>query len=110
VKRQLKIPGYLRYMDDFTLFGDEAAGLERARDAIEAWLRRERGLELGRKRWDVVPTRQPACFVGYHVTCAGLWPGPKVKKRLRVRVRAAAARGGQALTRTLRSYRGIFLF
>ena len=110
VKRTLKIPGYLRYMDDFSLFCDDRAQLLAARTAIVDWLLRERGLTMGRKRWEVFDTREPSRFVGYRVSRGGIAPGPKVKRRMKKRLRAAAARGPEALERSLRSYRGVFLF
>ncbi len=110
VKRTLKVPGYLRYMDDFSLFTDDREQLLSARTQIAEWLLRERGLTLGRKRWEVFDTRDPTRFVGYRVSRAGVAPGPKVKRRLRKRLRAAAARGTDSLARSIASYRGVFLF
>jgi len=110
VTRTLKIPGYLRYMDDFSLFSDDREQLLAARDVVREWLVRERGLHLGRKRWEVFDTREPTRFVGYRVSRAGLAPGPKVKRRLKKRLRAAAERGPDSLARSLASYRGVFLF
>lgn len=110
VKRSLKIPGYLRYMDDFSLFCDDAARLEAAREAIADWLSRERGLTLNRKRWAVLPTTEPSRFMGYRVSQAGVAPGPKVRKRARRRIAAAAERGSTSLARCLSSYRGIYSF
>jgi len=110
VKRTLKIPGYLRYMDDFSLFADDRARLLGAREAIREWLFRERGLVLGRRRWEVMDAREPSRFVGYRISRAGTAPGPKVKRRLKKRLRAAAERGPDALARSLASYRGVFLF
>ena len=46
VKRELKIGAYLRYMDDFTLFGDDPVRLEEARGAIAAWLERHGEIPL----------------------------------------------------------------
>ncbi len=110
VKRALKILGYLRYMDDFSLFSDDREQLLAARDAVGEWLLRERGLQLGRKRWEVFDTREPTRFVGYRVSRAGLAPGPKVKRRLKKRLRASAERGPESLARSVASYRGVFLF
>jgi hypothetical protein len=110
VKRTLKIPGYLRYMDDFSLFCDDAGTLEAARTTIAEWLLRERGLALNPKRWAVFPTSVPSRFMGYRVTRSGVVPGKKVRKRARRRLQVAAARGDEALRRCLSSYRGIYLF
>ncbi len=93
VKRTLKIPGYLRYMDDFSLFCDDEATLQSARDSIGEWLCRERGLSLNRKRWAVLPTTEPSRFMGYRVSRGGVAPSPKVRRRARRRLQEAAARG-----------------
>lgn len=110
VKRALKVPGYLRYMDDFSLFSDDRQQLLAARTEITAWLLRERGLTLGRKRWEVFDTREPTRFVGYRVSPAGVLPGRKVKRRLKKRLRLAAEHGTDSLARSIASYRGDFLF
>jgi hypothetical protein len=102
VKRVLKLPGYLRYMDDFVLFADDKAQLEDARAAIAAWLSVERGL--------VRPAREPATFLGYRIATAGITPGRKLRRRFDSRVRRAAASGETALERCLVSYRGLLCF
>ena len=79
VKRTLKVPGYLRYMDDCALFSDDPAELERSRDAIAAWLRVERGLCLNPRRLAVRPCSEAVLFVGMRIDRAGLSPGPKVE-------------------------------
>ena len=71
---------------------------------------KERGLLLNPKRRAVHPTSEPSTFLGYRVSRAGLLPGPKIKRRMPRRLQAAAARGPDALIRTLRSYRGIVSF
>jgi excisionase family DNA binding protein len=50
----------------------------------------------------------PATRLGMRVSRSGLSPGPKVRRRLRVRVRAAAARGPAAMEQTVRSYRALW--
>ncbi len=110
VKRQLKIPGYLRFMDDFTLFGGKQAQLLAARSAVAAWLERERRLELNPKRGAVVPAAQPSTYLGYRVSRGGLQPSRKLKRRLRRRVRAVEQQGPKKLGRSLRSYRGLMTF
>ncbi len=109
VKRRLKIGAYLRYMDDFTLFGDDASALAEAREAIADWLRSERKLELKPGCGAVQPTAQPSTFLGFRVSRAGLLPGPKAKRRLRQRLREAEALGPDRLVRGLRAYRGVLL-
>lgn len=110
IKRELKIPGYLRYMDDLALFHDDIVVLERAREAVARWLQVERALVLNPKRWQVHTTEEPSVFLGYGVSRAGFWPGPKLRRRLVQRVRSAAQRGTGELARTLASYQGIYTF
>lgn len=110
VKRELRIPGYLRYMDDFVLFCDDAARLANARAAIADWLAAERRLALNPKHLEVVPNRASAVFLGYRISRAGIAPSRKLRRRLRGRLRKAAARGEDAVVRSIRSYRGLLLF
>lgn len=110
VLRELKVPGYLRYMDDFVLFHDDPKRLVEARGAIEGWLAERRKLRLNPKRWDVHRAEEPSVFLGYRVTRGGVTPGKKLMRRLRGKVRAAAGRGVMALERTVASYRGLVGF
>lgn len=110
VKRELKAPGYVRYTDDFVLFDDDAGRLREARAQIAAWLQRERGLELNRKRWHVVPNREPAVFLGYRISRAGVSASRKLRRRLDARLRVAAAQSPAQLERVVASYRGLLCF
>lgn len=110
VKRTLKIPGYLRYMDDLVLFDPDAARLAEAQSGIADWLAEERGLALNPKTGGVVSTRAPAVFLGYQVNRAGIGPSRKLRRRVKRRLYQAAAQGDEALRRCLASYRGLLLF
>jgi hypothetical protein len=110
VKRELKVPGYLRYMDDFVLFSDQRAQLVEAREAIAHWLGEQRDLALNPKQGQIRPAREPASFLGYRLSRAGVNPSRKLRRRLKTRVRAAARQGDEALQRCLQSYRGLLLF
>ncbi len=110
IKRELKIPGYLRYMDDMALFAEEKPRLLEARTAVAQWLHEQRRLQLNLKRLAVEPTQTPAVFVGYRISQAGITPSRKLRRHLRHRVRLAAAKGEDALIRTVRSYRGLLVF
>ncbi|MCG8419735.1 MAG: RNA-directed DNA polymerase [Proteobacteria bacterium] len=109
VKRELKIAAYLRYMDDFTLFGNDRAELEEAREAIRDWLARERKLSLKPARDRVQPCSQPSTVLGFRVSRAGVSPGSKAKRRLRARLRKAESLGVERLVRSLQAYRGMML-
>jgi hypothetical protein len=110
VKRQLKIRGYLRYMDDFALFGADRQVLEDARESIRAWLWTERSLRLNPKRWRVLPTTQPSIFLGYRVTRAGIQPSKRMRRRMRRRLDALRHGQAEAVRRSLESYRGWMTF
>jgi hypothetical protein len=66
VKRDLKIAGYLRYMDDMALSGDDCDALLLARQRIAEWLQQERRLQLNPKRWDVLPNTAAGVFLDVH--------------------------------------------
>ncbi|HCS92804.1 MAG: hypothetical protein N838_02030 [Thiohalocapsa sp. PB-PSB1] len=110
VTRQLKPGGYLRYMDDFVLFAEQAAVLEDARGAIRQWLAEHRGLTLNPKHWQIEPASTPAVFLGYRISSSGLGPSRRLRRRMRERIRNAAGRGPAALRQTLVSYRGMLRF
>jgi hypothetical protein len=109
VKRTLKIAAYQRYMDDCSLFSDDRAVLEDAREAIREWLWTKRRLTLNPRRLAVQPTAQPSTYLGFRVSRSGLLPGPKAKRRLKQRLRDAEALGTDRLVRSLRAYRGVLL-
>ncbi len=107
VKRVLKVPGYLRYMDDTGLFGNDPCALEDQCQAISAWVREHRGLELEPRRDGVRTTRQPSAFLGHVVSRNGLQPGRKARQRLRQRLARVDEIGTRQLARSLRAYRGV---
>jgi hypothetical protein len=107
VKRVLKVPGYLRYMDDFVLFSDDRAQLLGARPVIMEWLLAQRSLRLNPKHGDIVPTRHPATLLGHRVSHAGITPAGRMRRRMDARIATAAEQGADALERTLSSYRGL---
>jgi len=108
VKRVLKVPGYLRYMDDFVLFAERAETLVRARDMIADWLMRERGLTLKDPVAPPLDNRLPAVFLGFRVSRAGMGPGPKALRRLRRRLRRADDLDPEHLARSLLAFRGMW--
>ncbi len=65
VTEVLRAP-YLRYVDDFALFHDDAAVLEDWRARIMSWLAVRR-VSLHPRKTLIVPTRNPATFLGYEL-------------------------------------------
>ena len=109
VKRTLRFRAYQRFMDDMTLFDDDPTRLEHARTAVSAWLQTHRGLALNPKHWAVHSTREPAIYLGYRVSRAGISPAPARWRALRKNV-SAAVDDVERLERVLAAYRGIMEF
>jgi len=80
VKHELRVKGYLRYMDDFLLFGHDRAQLRRHGRAVGEKLRELR-LDLHPDKYRLVPTASGVDFAGYVAFANG-----------RVRVRSASVR------------------
>ncbi|MBL8693114.1 MAG: RNA-directed DNA polymerase [Planctomycetes bacterium] len=82
VKRELKVPGYVRYVDDFYLFGNCAAELLAWRDALKVWLLEKRSLKL--KHPDVQPRscRGALHALGARITRDGIEALPRGLQRL----------------------------
>ena len=70
-KENLRLPGYLRYMDDMVFFAGSKADCWRALDEAERWLRRERGLELKTEATLVAPVSEGLPFLGLRIFPAG---------------------------------------
>jgi len=64
IKDRLRVRGYLRYMDDLMLFGDDRLQLLQTARAVEDACH---GLRLRLHPWDVMPTRDGVGFVGFRV-------------------------------------------
>lgn len=63
VKRELKVRRYVRYVDDFILFGLTRDQAHELRHRIEAWLADNLRLEFS--RWTVAPVSRGVNFVGF---------------------------------------------
>lgn len=63
IKRDMKVKRYVRYVDDFVLFGLARADAHDARRQIEEWLAQNLRLELS--KWSVQPLPRGVNFVGY---------------------------------------------
>jgi hypothetical protein len=67
VKHELRVKGYIRYMDDLLLFGPDRAILGEWRDAIAAFLKSELRLALHPDKEHSGLTRQGIEYLGYRV-------------------------------------------
>lgn len=66
IKHRLRVRGYLRYMDDFVVFGDDTGLLAEAREACREFLRRLR-LRLHPGKGVISRTCDGTRFLGYRV-------------------------------------------
>ena len=80
VKQDLRVKGYVRYVDDFLLFGDDPAALKRLGVRCREFLAVER-LEIHPEKYRLMPTAHGVDFCGFVVRADG-----------RVKVRTANAR------------------
>jgi len=71
VKRTLRIKGYLRYMDDFVLFGESLAQVHEYRNRITEFLRTLR-LRLHPRKTNVMPVASGFRFLGFSISPHGL--------------------------------------
>ncbi len=94
IKRTLKIPGYLRYVDDLFLFGRGRAELRAWRDEIADWLAQERGLRLKHPRARVRSCGGHLDGLGRRITRDGATALPRARRRMQRRV-AASIRGDE---------------
>ena len=91
VKRQLKVPALLRYVDDVFCFGDRRADLRRWRREIGAWLREERHLRLKHPEARILSCRGHLDALGYRLLRRDRHPLPRALRRLRRRAAAELA-------------------
>lgn len=105
VKRELRVPGYARYVDDLFLFGDRRADLRGWRAAVGRWLERERGLRLKHPAAPVLSCGGHLDALGYRIDRAGWRARPRALRRLRRRIAAGGRRAPGAATRAGRSGR-----
>ena len=66
VKQELRCRGYVRYMDDFILFGSTKQQLFQWRDQIRIFLSGIR-LRLHNRKQEIFPTKNGVSFLGFHL-------------------------------------------
>lgn len=93
IKRQLRVPAYVRYMDDLTLFGDRRGELRAQVADVIDWLGRARRLELRIKGGGPLPTRGAHTFLGYTVTRDERRVARRTVRRIRGRLKSAVRSG-----------------
>jgi len=67
IVEELRMPGYVRYVDDFVLFHDEKPALHEAERRIRDFLKRKLRLVLHPKKTAISPTKDGITFLGQRV-------------------------------------------
>lgn len=67
VKERLRVAGYVRYMDDWLVFGDEKPALHEALAAIRVFLDERLKLELKEEAVRIAPVTEGISFLGFRV-------------------------------------------
>ena len=96
VKHTLKCRYYLRYMDDFLLFDDDPAVLERWREAVSDMLASRLKLSLHSDKTQIFSARKGLTFLGFNLSRGRRRMGAAGMRRLRARLkrfRYGAGRG-----------------
>lgn len=86
MKDQLRVPGYIRYMDDLLLFVDSKNQAWDTLKILEEKILSLR-LRLHPKKTSVSPTRAEFPFLGFHVSQTGFRPFRKTVQRFRIRMK-----------------------
>ena len=112
VKERLRLPGYLRYMDDFAVFADTKARLQETLAAVRGFFSETLRLELREERTRIAPVTQGAPFLGFRVFPGVVRLDGRKLARLRRRVRRreaayASVADGDAEDALARSVRGM---
>lgn len=106
VKRMLRCPFYLRYVDDLVLVSPEPERLGSWEEEIAAWLGRERRLELNPRSRRLAPATSGCDFLGYIVRPNYLL----VRRRTVARCREALTRLEARLVRRRRGSAALLRF
>ncbi len=116
VKRVLKVPGYVRYVDDLFLFGRRRSELRPWRSEVASWLEEERHLRLKHPRARILSCLGHLDALGYRIRRQGVTALPRAIRRLQRRVHHELVggyrkgRGRPDIERSLASSAGIVLF
>ncbi len=86
VKQTLRVPGYVRYMDDMVLFHDDRDRLRYARGEVEQYLGDELGLALKERATILAPARCGLPFLGWRLYGGTRRLRPENLRRTRKRV------------------------
>lgn len=87
VKDRLALPGYIRYMDDFLLFGADTAALHELHAEVRRFLLKRLGLELKASAAPVNPVSEGIGFLGFRVYPRTIRLNQRTRRRFLRKVR-----------------------
>lgn len=87
IKRELRVPRYVRYMDDFVILSPEKAELERWRGQIEEFARERLRLTFHPDKVDLRRVKEGVAFVGHRTYPHGIFMRGRCLRRFRKRLR-----------------------
>lgn len=90
LKRALKVPTYVRYVDDLFMFGDRRADLRAWRVEVGRWLAEERGLLLKHPDAPIVSCAGTLHALGHRITRNDCVPTRRAWRRFTHRMRRLA--------------------
>ncbi|MBK8979835.1 MAG: RNA-directed DNA polymerase [Planctomycetes bacterium] len=108
VKRVLRVPAAVRYVDDLFLFGDRRADLRAWRSDVAEWCLAERGLRLKHPQARILSCAGHLDALGVRIRRDGIEPGARAWRRLRVRLRRCVRDGDPTLGELRTSLRSQF--
>lgn len=112
-KRQLKIPGYIRYMDDIAFFGNHRPQVREWIAAANEWLWEHRRLQLHSNTAVQHCASSRLVYLGYYVDATERHLRGRTLRRMRDNVRTRVNEGSaealETLERSLVSYGGLVL-
>jgi RNA-directed DNA polymerase len=86
IKHQLRVKGYVRYMDDLLLLGPDPATLNSYKQAISDFLEQQLELRLHPSKQQLQPARHGACYLGYRVFAHHRWLLPRSCQTFKARL------------------------
>jgi hypothetical protein len=92
LKERLRVKGYVRYMDDFVLFGADKQALRATHEQVSDFLATELRLALKERATIIAPVNQGIAFLGFRVYPALVKLSGEKWRRFRRRVRGLEAR------------------
>ncbi len=90
VKEVLRVPGYVRYMDDFVLFSSDKRRLRAALSEVQDYLKETLHLELKERATRLAPAHCGLPFLGWSIFRGTMRLQPENRRRTKARLRHRA--------------------